>query len=156
MRTKFSVEIALQKAQSWCAYQERSQDETRRKLLGMGLASKEADEVIAALITENYINEERFAIAYAGGKFRIKSWGKNKIKAELRAHKVSDYSINKALKSIDELDYLSTLSRLIEKKKKTIVSTDKRKVFYLILNYLVARGFESDLVSEHLLNNKID
>ncbi|MDI1353892.1 MAG: regulatory protein RecX [bacterium] len=151
MKTKFSAEVALLKAQNWCAYQERSQDETRRKLRSLGLPASEADEVIATLIEENYINEERFAIAFAGGKFRIKSWGRNKIKAELRTHKVSEYCINKALKSIDENDYRITLRRLIEKKRDTLATADKRKVHYSVLNYLVARGFESDLVSEQLL-----
>ncbi len=145
-----SPELALQKIQSWCAYQERSQQETRRKLLDYGLSQEEADAILAALISNNFLNEERFALALAGGKFRIKHWGKNKIKQELRKHKISDYSINKALRSIDGEAYEQTMIKVIEKKLKLLKQGDTRKQFYTVLSYLVSRGFESDLVTEQL------
>jgi regulatory protein len=147
-----SPDLALHKMKSWCAYQERSQDETRRKLYEYNLSPEETDQIIADLISENFLNEERFAMAFAGGKFRIKQWGRSKIKMELKKHKVSDYSINKALKSIDAADYEKAIVKTIEKKRKLLKVNDPRKQFYALLTYLASRGFESDLVTEQLNN----
>ena len=94
-----SPEMAEHKIKLWCAYQERSHNETRQKLYDLGQQKDDVELIISKLIEENYLNEERFALALAGGKFRIKHWGKIKIKIELRRHKVSDYSITKALNS---------------------------------------------------------
>lgn len=147
---KLSPELVQQKIMSWCAYQERSQHETRNKLDGYGLSSEDTEAIIANLISENFLNEERFATAFASGKFRIKHWGKNKIKVELKKHRVSEHCINKALKSIDMDEYLSVIEKVIEKKIKLIKTDNEQKKFYSVLNYLISRGFESDLVRENL------
>lgn len=149
-KIKLSAEIAFHKIKSWCAYQERSQHETLQKLYSYGLLTEEVEEIIADLISENFLNEERFAIAFAGGKFRIKQWGKTKIKIELKKHKVSDYCITKALKSIEDSEYIKTITKVIEKKTKLLKTKDQKNKFYILLNYLISRGFESDIVREIL------
>lgn len=149
-KISLSAEEALFKIKNWCAYQERSQSETRRRLLDYGLATETANQILATLIEENFINEERFALALAGGKFRIKRWGRNKIKMELKKHQVSDYSINKALKAIDAEDYDAVLKHVVEKKLEALERGDRRKIFYSVLNYAVSRGFESNLVTDKL------
>lgn len=143
-------EMAKHKIEQWCAYQERSQNETRRKLYEYGLHEKDVEQIISGLISENFLNEERFALALAGGKFRIKHWGKIKIKIELRKHKISDYSIAKALNTINDDDYLKTITLVLEKKLRQTKSKDKQKLFYGTLNYAVSRGFERDLATEQL------
>jgi len=149
-KIKLSAEAAQYKIKNWCAYQERSQHETRQKLYEYGLYSEEVEAIIANMIEENFLNEERFAIAFAGGKFRIKNWGKIKIKIELKKHRVSDYCINKALNAIDPNQYEVVIKKLIEKKTKLIKPTRPQKCMYAVLNYLISRGFESDLVRENL------
>lgn len=151
---KLSPEVAGQKIRNWCAYQERSHHETRQKLFGYGLTSEEAEGIIADLIQENFLNEQRFAIAFAGGKFRIKHWGRVKIKIDLKRHKVSDANINKALNSIQEDDYRAMIIKIIEKKMETQSGLQFQKRYYTALNYLISRGFESDLVKEQLKNYK--
>ncbi len=145
-----SPEMAEHKIKLWCAYQERSHNETRQKLYDLGQQKDDVELIISKLIEENYINEERFALALAGGKFRIKHWGKIKIKIELRRHKVSDYSITKALNCIDDKDYENAIILVLEKKMRLTKSTNKQKLFYSLLNYAVSRGFERDLVNEQL------
>ena len=139
--------------QNWCAYQERSQFDVRKKLMSLRVSAEDIDEVIIKLIEDNYLNEERFAIAFAGGKFRIKHWGKQKIKLELRKHKVSDYCINKALAGLGEEDYGKEMNRLIEKKLAQSKQKDRRKLYYSVLNYLFAKGYESEKIKTAL--NKI-
>ncbi len=142
--------MAEHKIKQWCAYRERSQNETRYKLYEYGLKEVEVEDIISKLISENFLNEERFAMALAGGKFRIKHWGKIKIKIELKKHKISDYSINKALKSIDGDDYINMLTLVLEKKIRQTKVKEKQKLFYAVLNYAVSRGYERDLASDQL------
>jgi regulatory protein len=143
-------EMAEHKIKLWCAYQERSQNETRYKLYEYGLHSEDVEQIVSRLIEENFLNEERFAIALSGGKFRIKHWGKIKIKMELRKHKVSEYCINKALNAINDTDYLNTIAFVLEKKIRQTKLSDKQKLFYTVLNYAASRGFERDLATEEL------
>lgn len=153
-KIKHSPESAWPAIQTWCAYQERSQYETRLKLMAYGLSPEQSDELVARLISENFLNEERFALAFAGGKFRIKHWGRNKIRAELRKHQVSERNMRTALTAIGDEDYLKTIRHLIDKKIPK-PGTDRRKDFYGTLRYLVGRGFESDLVTD-ALNLKLE
>src|SRR5437016_5568769 len=119
-KKKLTPNQALSKAQLSCAYQERCQQEMRDKLYEWGLFSDAVESIIANLISDNYLNEERFAKAYAGGKFRIKKWGRIKIKIELKKRKISDYCIRKAMEEIEEVEYIKTLNALIAKKSKEI------------------------------------
>jgi regulatory protein len=145
---------ALDKIQKWCAFQERSQQETRLKLGALGIVNEEAEELIAALISENFINEERFATAYAGGKFRMKGWGKKKIKAGLRKHKISEEMIKKSFLTIPDADYKAQAIKFIDQKLKSLLNESDEKKFHATLNHLFIKGFESELVID-LLNSKI-
>ena len=150
---KLTPKQALQKIKHYCAYQERCHAEVKDKLYGFGLYQKEVEPIISALIEENYLNEERFAIAFAGGHFRTKQWGRVKIKYQLKQKQVSEYCIKKALKIIDEDDYLQTLQKLFDQKLKTLkgeknIFIKKRK----LQDFLMQKGFETDLVRELLGN----
>jgi regulatory protein len=143
------TEKALQKIGQFCAYQERSHKEVKEKLYSYGLYKDQVEELMSKLIQENFLNEERYAIAYAGGKFRAKDWGKNKIKYGLKQHQVSDYCIKKALKTIDDEEYVKTLQKLYSAKEKTLKS--EKNLFIKkkkIQQYLMQKGFESSLINE--------
>lgn len=143
---KLTPQQALLKMAHYCAYQERCHYEAKNKLAELGIYYEHADQIIAELITQNYLNEERFAKAFAGGKFRIKKWGRNKIKQELKQKKVSDYCIQQGLKEIDADDYLITLNK--EAKEKYQKLKDKNLLIKAnkTAQYLMSRGFEGDLV----------
>jgi regulatory protein len=147
-KKKLTPNQAIIKAQLSCAYQERCQQEMRDKLYEWGLFSNDVENIIANLISDNFLNEERFAKAYAGGKFRIKKWGRIKIRIELKKRKISDYCIRKGMLEIEESDYLKILNEIIAKKLK---ETPKGKIQirnYKAAQYAISRGFESDLVWE--------
>ncbi len=108
--------MALQKARQFCAYQERSHAQVTRKLYGWGLRKADVEQVVASLIEEQYLNEERFAVSFAGGKFRMKQWGRVKIAHALKQEQVSAYNLRKALEEIDQADYQKTLEKLARKK----------------------------------------
>ena len=145
-KSPLTKEQALQKLKHYCAYQERCHNDVKEKLYKLGVWKKEHDEIIAALIEENYLNEERFAIAYAGGKFRINSWGRVKIKYALKQKQVSEYCIKKAMKQISEEDYMKLLNKLA-KEKYAALKADQ----YLVrkkktMDYLITKGFETNLI----------
>jgi len=146
---------ALSKAERYCAYQERSQQEVRDKLYELGQYPLAVENIISRLIESNFLNEERFAKAYAIGKFRQKGWGKIKIKQGLKLKKVSDPLIKKALNSIDGDEYLNKLSALIEKKVKSIREKDTFKLRYKLHQYALSRGFENDLIQDALRDSDL-
>lgn len=141
---------SLQKLRHYCGYQERCHSEVRDKLFRLEVAKKDHDAIIASLIEEGYLNEERFAIAFAGGKFRVKQWGKQKIKNALLQKKVSEYSIDKALSKIESDEYRAVLKKLGEEKYASLNQHEwairKRKT----MDYLLQRGFEPELINEVL------
>lgn len=149
-RRSIGPEQALQKARHYCAYQERSHSETRRKIMGFGLRGREAEELLSRLIEEGYLNEERFATAFAGGRFRVKRWGRIRIIHELRARGVAESNIRKALEAIGDEDYLQTLGLLARKKWSELASLEgsPRERTAKVMAHLVARGFEGNLVRD--------
>lgn len=134
------------KAANFCAYQERSQKEVRNKLYELGLYPDEVEDVLTDLIMENFVNEERFAKAYVGGKFRIKKWGRKKIMIGLAPHKLSNYCIKKGMAEIDEEDYMQTLEDLVQKKADATRESDPFKKRNKVATHALYKGFESDLV----------
>jgi regulatory protein len=140
--------LAFTKIESWCAYQERCQQEVRDKLYSWGLYSDAVESIISELISANFLNEERFAIAYAGGKFRMKKWGKQKIKMELKKRNISEVLIRKALKEIGQEDYEETLESTLSKKWKSEKEKHPLKKKMKVMRYMLSRGYETDAVSE--------
>jgi regulatory protein len=149
-RQRLSKEQALQKLRHYCAYQERSHDEVKQKLYGLGLYRQDVEESISKLIEENYLNEERFAIAFAGGRFRTKQWGRVKIEYELKQKKVSSYCIKKALNEIDGDAYLKTLQQLARKKWNSLKAPGNTEYVKSskTTTWLLQRGFERALISQ--------
>jgi regulatory protein len=146
---KLSVEEALIKAASFCAYQERCKIEVIEKLKSFELSSTEIDKVIDSLIDQNFLNEARFATAFAGGKFRVKKWGKIKISYELRQRRISDSLIRNALAEINEEDYKAALQHILSQKQATL-SPDDPQYKQKIVNYALSKGYESDLIFQML------
>ena len=144
-------EQALQKARHYCAYQERCHQEVKEKLYSLGLYKKDVELVLSTLIEEDYLNEERFAKQFAGGKFRMKQWGRVKIRHAMKEKQVSEYCIKKGLAEIDDLDYQAEFNKLFQEKWKSLkgeknIFTKKRKT----LDYLLQKGFERDLIYSKL------
>lgn len=144
--------LILQKAASYCAYQERTQDEVKQRLKKWNVWGDEADEIIAELISMNYLSEERFAKTYAGGKFRVKNWGRMKIRQELNRRGLSTYSIEKGMNEIGDEDYLSGLRELLSKKRILLAKTeaDPFKLKQKLARFALGKGYESELVWKEL------
>ena len=142
-----SYDKALRKLQAYCAYQERCHQEVRQKLLDLGIYGDDLDQIIAELIEDNFLNELRYAIAFAGGKFRVKKWGRRKIERALKQNRISDYCIRKALASeLPEADYHATLLQVLHKKNRLLNARNDYERRQKLALYALDRGYESSLV----------
>ncbi|QCX40502.1 RecX family transcriptional regulator [Aureibaculum algae] len=142
----YSLEEAKRRLENYCAYQERCHSELERKLYEMYLSQEEKEEIILHLLQHDFLNEERFSKSFARGKFNIKKWGKGRIIRELKFRKITNYNITQALKEINESEYLTTFDQLAKKKYTQITETNIQKKRKKLADYLLYRGWETDLV----------
>ncbi len=123
----YTFEEATKKLEGYCAYQERCHKEVLTKLREMQMIPEAIDQIVVHLINENYLNEQRFAQAFARGKFSIKKWGRNRIVSELKHRNISKYNISSALKEIDEAAYINTFHALAEKRWQSLTEKNLQK-----------------------------
>lgn len=146
----YTVDEALKRLENYCVYQERCHKEVEEKLVEMRLIPEAKEKIILHLIENNFLNETRFALAFARGKFRIKKWGKQRITRELKLRNISAYNIKAALEQISYDEYEATLNELAQQRLQQITEKNKYKKRKKLADYLLYRGWESDLVYEKI------
>ena len=140
----YTVDEATKRMERYCVYQERCHREVHQKLYEMRMIPVAVDQIIDHLLRHNFLNETRFAQAFARGKFRTKKWGRNRIVNELKMRQISKFNIKIALK---EIEYYNTFEALAEKRLQQLVSeTNLQKKRKKLADYLFYRGWESELV----------
>ncbi|WP_432264524.1 regulatory protein RecX [Autumnicola edwardsiae] len=142
----YTVKEATIKLMQFCAYRDRSHKEVEEKLKEMNMIPAAQEQIIIKLMQENFLNEERFARSFVRGKFRIKKWGRIKIKQELKLKDISNPVIKIALTEIDESDYISTLHEVAEKKVRLLKESNPFKKRKKLADHLLRRGYEASLV----------
>ena len=145
---KYPPHEALIKLEAFCAYQERSTGELKRKLSEWGIESDDALEIIETLASRGFVDDERFAFAYVSGKYRIKKWGRVKIRFELRQKGINDDLIKKAITSIDPEVYFSNIQEIVVRKWQETKGKDKWDKRAKVMRFLASKGYESDLVTD--------
>ena len=147
-----SFDRAREKAMRYCSFQERCQLDLTNRFRAWNVEEKNWDKVLDYLIDENFLSEERYVEAFVRGKFKMKNWGRNKIKMGLVAKRVySEEQFNQIFESeIEETDYLNTISKLVEIKGYLIVEEDTLKKRDKIYRYMITKGYESELVVKEL------
>ena len=145
-----SIKQALEKGANFCAYQERCQEDVRKKLFDLKLDSEDVEEVIYYLIREDFLNEERYAQTYCRSKFKHNKWGRTKIRQHLKQKKVSERNINKGMLEINDETYFSLMKELVEKKAASIKDKNHWTRKQKITNYMLQKGFEFELIKEFL------
>jgi len=149
-KIRIGKEQAIQRIRHFCAYQERAQQEVRDRLYELGMTKSEVEEILSDLISNNFLNEERFAIQFTGGHFRIKQWGKLKIQHALQQKRVSPVNIKKALKCIDEIEYIKVMESLASKKWNSLKGERGLSRMAKTQAFLYQRGFETALMQSFL------
>jgi regulatory protein len=146
IKKRLSSVEAWAKIQHYCAYQERSHREVKEKLYTYGLYKNEVEELLVRCISEGFLNEERFARSFAGGKFRVKKWGRLKIENELKQHGLSKNCIARGLKELNPDDYTKTLRTLLAKKIAASQAPDTYSLKNKVARFAIGKGYESELV----------
>jgi len=146
----FSPSATLEKMRKYCAYQERSHKDVEQKMWELEIPKNQKDDILLKLMQENFLNEERFARAYAKGKFNIKKWGKVKIINGLKKHRVQKTCIRLALSEIDGDLYLETLQKNLEKKNAELKEKNQWKRKSALYRFAAQRGFEASLINDVL------
>ncbi len=146
----YTLAEATHKLEGYCTYQERCHKEVRQKLREMHMNPDLIDRVMAHLIQNNYLNEERFAKSYVRGKFNIKKWGRNRIISGLKQREISKFNIQAALKEIDDESYSKTFDALAKKRLAAIKEAHPQKKRKKLADYLLYRGWESHMVYEKI------
>lgn len=141
---------ARPKLYRYCAYQERCHQDVETKLRELRVPAMFHDELIHHLVSEGFLNEERFARAFAGGKFRLKRWGRLRIRQELEQRNLSSYCIKSGLSEINEADYLQTLRLLISQKSESLETDNIYILRDRVSRFVIQKGFEPELVWQEL------
>ena len=141
------------KIEKFCAYQERSHQQVRDKLYNLGAHSEEVENVIVNLIESGFLNESRFVEAYVRGKFRMKGWGRMKIRAGLSVHRIDKKMMQKALYLIDDDEYMDRLRKTIDQKLRGLKEKNPHKRKAALIRFAAQRGFETELIYQ-VLNEK--
>ena len=150
MSEKALFKIALEKAMAQCSRREYCSDDIRNKLSLWGVDNDDIGKILRILISDNFINESRYATAFVRDKFKYNKWGKVKISAHLRGKKVPQDIISSALESIDNDLYIKLLRELIEAHRKSVKAKNQYDLKAKLLRYGLSKGFESSLLYDIL------
>ncbi len=151
-RKRLTKEQALQKLRFYCRYQQRCQSEIKQKLFELGVNEKDHDELIGELIKENCLNDERFAVAFVSGRFKMKQWGRKKIQKGLKEKRVSDEIAEKALGQINQKEYIAILNKLAKEKYALLKHEQHFVRKKKTMDYLMQKGYEVDLIRDTINN----
>ena len=143
---ELTPEAALEKARRFCNYQERCTSEVIQRLKEWNVTGEPAQKILLELREETLLNDERFAKAFARGKFRIKGWGAGKIQAGLRAKNIPDQLIKNALVELPQEEQDNTLQTLLEKKNKLLRESNPQQRKLKLMNYALQKGYRGDVV----------
>ncbi len=146
MTTSYTIDEAKQRIENYCAYRERCHSEVVSKLESMGMIPQAIEKIVDDLIQSNYLNEQRFAIQFALGKFRIKHWGKRRIERELKFKGLSPFTIKKAIQALEKEDYEGCFHSLFDKKLDSFSTFEGQKLKSKLIRYFQYRGWENELI----------
>lgn len=145
---ELSPEKAIERAQFLCARQERCSDDIRKKLVQWKVSASNIDIIIKKLVTDGFINDERYALMFARDKSKFNKWGPHKITYALKAKHFSEETINKALGEIAHSMDQSHLVEILSKKAKSIKSKSTYDLKVKLIRFGLSRGFEYEQVNK--------
>ena len=151
-KKRLTKEQVLQKLRFYCRYQQRCQSEVKEKLFELGVNKKDHDELLTELVKENCLNDERFAVAFTSGRFKLKQWGRKKIQRGLREKRVSDEIAQKALEQINTKEYMAILNKLAKERYAALKHEQHLVRKKKTMDYLIQKGYELDLVRKAINN----
>jgi regulatory protein len=151
-KKRLTKEQALQKLRFYCRYQQRCQSELKEKLFELGINKKDHHELMSELVKENCVSDERFAMAFASGRFKMKQWGRKKIQKGLNEKRVSNEIAQKALEQINKKEYMTMLNKLAKERYASLKHEQYLVRKKKTMDYLIQKGYEVDLIKDAVNN----
>jgi len=146
---KISESYAIEKLKELCSRAEKSEYDICKRLSDWGLYNY-TEKILSILRAENYIDNVRFAKAFAIDKIRLNKWGKYKVRMLLRGKNISDTIIREAFEALDDEEYHEIVNSELKKKMKSLKIDDPYKLKAKIYAFGNQRGYENDLINEFL------
>ena len=151
-KKRLTKEQALQKLRFYCRYQQRCQSELKEKLFELGINKKNHHELMSELVKENCVSDERFAMAFASGRFKMKQWGRKKIQKGLNEKRVGNEIAQKALEQINKKEYMTVLNKLAKERYASLKHEQYLVRKKKTMDYLIQKGYEVDLIKDAINN----
>ncbi len=143
---------ALHRAAALCSTAEHCTADIREKLTRWGISANDTHTIIERLVSERFIDESRYATAFAKDKFRFAGWGRIKIRYALQQKHIAGDEIDQALTVIDEEQYLNRLATLLQDKNRNIHDDNPESRKAKLCRFAASRGFETNLIFRQLKN----
>lgn len=146
MKKPLDAKAALMRLESQCAVSELSTFDVKTKLRRWRVAETDITDIVESLVFSGYVDDRRYANAFAHDKIKLCRWGRLKVKLLLSARNIDDRTIEAALSRIDEDEYrqlmLNTLRNRASKLGEPSFENNTK-----LYRFAVGRGFESSLIA---------
>lgn len=139
---------AMNRAAALCARSERAPAEIREKLRQWGLSTSDTSQILRQLTEQGFLNEDRYARAFAKDRFTFNGWGKIKIAYQLRQKGIPDDIIDEAMMVIDDEQYRERLIGLLRDKWQAVKGREPRAAWAAMMRFAASRGFETAIAGE--------
>jgi regulatory protein len=148
VKKEMTGQQAYSRLTALCARSEHCQQEMLEKMRQWGVSEEEQAEVMARLISERYIDDERYARAFVNDKIRYNKWGRRKVEQALWQKHIDKDIANRVLNEIDDEEYLSILKPLLKQKRRSIKADDNRQERIKLVKFALSRGFTMDIIRQ--------
>ena len=147
MKVKTEQEAYLQLA-AICAQAEHCEQEMRDKMKRWEIDAATQDSIIARLVKERYIDNERYARAFVKDKIRYNKWGRRKVQQALWMKRISDDIQQKVFDEIEDKEYLDVLIPLLKQKRKSTKANSDYELNQKLVRFALSRGFDFSIIRQ--------
>ena len=148
MKKEMTEQEAYLQLAALCAQAEHCQQEMRDKMKRWEIDETVQNRIIARLVKERYIDDERYARAFVKDKIRYNKWGRRKVQQALWQKRIDDDIQRRVLDEIDEKEYLDVLRPLLKQKRKTIKAQSDYELNQKLMRFALSRGFTFDIIRQ--------
>lgn len=156
MKKDMTEQEAYLQLAALCAQAEHCQQEMRDKMRRWELDEMVQNRIIARLVKERYIDDERYARAFVKDKIRYNKWGRRKVQQALWQKRIDSEIQQRVLDEIDEKEYLDVLRPLLKQKRKSIRAASDYELNQKLVRFALGRGFGFDIIRQCLNVDDID
>lgn len=139
---------AYLKLTALCARSEHCQQEMLEKMRQWGVSQEEQAQVMARLVSESYVDDERYARAFVSDKIRYNKWGRRKVEQALWLKRIDKAIAAQVLDEVDDAEYVSVLRPLLKQKRRSTKAASEYELTMKLIKFALSRGFTMDIIKQ--------